>query len=94
MKRFLHSNFLLSLLINHLSLISDAYKANFLDLHFSNYYSIALKDAEKAKRLMNAHIIRIREQMAAATQESIGDDAKIGFYQNEKDHHRNAEGDK
>ncbi|MFF2498373.1 FCD domain-containing protein [Peribacillus sp. NPDC058075] len=62
--------------------------------HKEIYYSIALNDAEKAKRLMNAHIIRIKEQMAAATQESIGDDAKIGFYQNEKDHHRNAEGDK
>lgn len=43
---------------------------------------------------MNAHIIRIREQMAAATLESIGEDAKIAAYPNEKDQPHNAVGEK
>lgn len=64
-----------------------------LQEHKEIFHSIALKEADKAKQLMDAHIIRIREQMASATLESIGDDVKIAAYQNEKDHHRNAEGD-
>lgn len=65
-----------------------------LQEHKEIYHSIALKEADKAKQLMDAHILRIREQMATATLESIGDDGKIAAYQNEKDHQRNAEGDK
>ncbi|MGE7637323.1 FadR/GntR family transcriptional regulator [Peribacillus frigoritolerans] len=65
-----------------------------LQEHKEIYYSIALKDADKAKQLMNAHIIRIREQMAAATLESIGEDAKIAAYSNKKDQPHNAVGEK
>ncbi|MFJ7747105.1 FadR/GntR family transcriptional regulator [Peribacillus sp. NPDC097295] len=44
-----------------------------LQEHKDIYFSIALKEADKAKQLMDAHIIRIRKQMATATLESIGD---------------------
>lgn len=65
-----------------------------LQEHKEIYHSIALKDADKAKQLMNAHIIRIREQMAAATLASIGVEAKIAAYPNEKDQPHNAVGEK
>ena len=43
-----------------------------LQEHKDIYFSIALKEADKAKQLMDAHILRIRTQMATATLESIG----------------------
>ncbi|MGE7602962.1 FadR/GntR family transcriptional regulator [Peribacillus sp. NPDC097675] len=44
-----------------------------LQEHKEIYFSIALKEADKAKQLMDAHIIRIRKQMATDTFESMGD---------------------
>ncbi|MGE7120700.1 FadR/GntR family transcriptional regulator [Peribacillus sp. NPDC046944] len=47
-----------------------------LQEHKDIYISIALKDADKAKHLMDVHIKRIREQMATATLDSIGDNGE------------------